>query len=181
MGNILKAIENSSIVEIESGPMLWRLKKISSADLARVGHAAIAMSQVLNGPGPAKDESKSDEQASTEALAEALNKTSSDQLETMARLKDAIIAAALIAVGDPVSGEWDEVQCVIDRDESNPENGKLWVGSIPSDIADKLFAETMSLATDGGAAVKRLQAFRETARNPTPNRPISQTLQSVAE
>tara|TARA_Y100001973_G_scaffold64658_3_gene94510 strand:+ start:5330 stop:5869 length:540 start_codon:yes stop_codon:yes gene_type:complete len=179
MGTLLTAIENSSIVEVESGPMIWRLKKISSADLARVGHAAIAMSQVMK--GPTADDKKTDAEAATDALTDALNKTSSDQLETMARLKDAIIAAALIAVGDPVSGEWETVECVIDRDDGKPEDGKLWVGSIPSDIADKLFSETMSLATDGGAAVKRLQAFRETARNPTSNRPIGETLQSVAE
>ena len=45
MGNILTAIENSGINEVEAGGMIWRVRKICSADLARVGHAALAMAQ----------------------------------------------------------------------------------------------------------------------------------------
>ena len=174
MGNILKAIENSTIIEVEGGGMLWRIKKICSADLAKVGHAALAMTQVLQEPsGEGGDQT-----------ADTINKIANarpEQLETMAKLKDAIVAAGLIAVGDPSNDEWEEIECVLDPSKSDAENGKLWVGSIPSDISDKLFKEAMTLATDGGAAVERLQAFRARARDTASRGPNSEAVRASAE
>ena len=68
MGQLLQAIENSAIIEIEAGPMLWRIKKICSADLAAVGHAALAMTQAM---GDGKEASEQD--ALTQMLARALS------------------------------------------------------------------------------------------------------------
>ena len=171
MGQLLQAIENSAIIEIEAGPMLWRIKKICSADLAAVGHAALAMTQAM---GDGKEASEQD----------ALTQMASarpEQLETMARLKDAIVAAALIGVGDPETGEWEKVSCVLDPDKSDAKNGALWVGSIPSDISNEIFQEAMKLATDGGAAVERLQAFRERAGNTPDSRPDSKAVRKAAK
>ena len=174
MGNILQAIENSAIIEVPSGGMIWRLKKICSADLAKVGHAALAMAQGFNKPNQANGPTESE---ITSQLANAQPK----QLETMATLKDAIVAAGLIAVGDPQTDEWEDVQCVLDTEKSDPKNGTIWVGSLPSGVSDDLFKQIMSLATDGGAALDRLQAFRETARNTVTNRPDSETVRAAAE
>jgi len=174
MGQLLQAIENSAIIEIESGPMLWRIKKICSADLAKVGHAALAMTQVM---ADGKDDKKASEQDALSQIANARP----EQLETMARLKDAIVAAALIGVGNPDSGEWEQVECVVDPKKSDAENGKLWVGSIPTEISDEIFQEAMKLATDGGAAVERLQAFRGRARDSADRRPDSKAVRKAAK
>ncbi|QDP52992.1 MAG: hypothetical protein Unbinned4118contig1001_26 [Prokaryotic dsDNA virus sp.] len=158
MGQLLAAIENSAIKEIHIGPMIWRLKKICSADLAEVGHAALAMSQGLEGASGSSDD------MTPEQVQKLMSSQSAEKLKTMARLKDAVVAAGLIAVGNPDTNEFENVKVVLDSDKSDAENGVMWVGSIPNNIADELFTECLSLATDGGAAVERLQAFREESR-----------------
>ena len=161
MGNILAAIENSGINEVDAGAMLWRVRKICSADLAKVGHAALAMAQGLGGEKKGKSKkSETDHDKTAQIASQPV-----EQLQTMAKLKDAIIAAGLMAVGDPATGEWEDVKPVLDRDESDPENGRLWVGSLPTEVSDTIFNEIMELSTDGGAALERLHTFRKATRN----------------
>jgi hypothetical protein len=162
MGNILAAIESCATSVVEAGDMNWRVRKVSSADLARVGHAALAVAQGLEVPDT--------DGKSSEDVLEQVAATPVKHLETMARLKDAVLAAGLLAVGDPDTGEWEDVKVVLDVDASDAENGKLWVGAIPSGISDDLFQEIMSLSTDGGAAIERLRAFRGSTGNTTGNR-----------
>lgn len=164
MGTILAAIENSAITEVEAGSMLWRMRKISSADLARVGHAALAMGQML-GTGDPKGGGKAEDDIAARVAQQPV-----EQLQTMASLRDAVIAAGLMAVGDPATGEWEDVEGVLDRDKSDPETGKLWVGALPNEVADILFTCCMDLSTDGGAALERLRSFRAATRNPTSRR-----------
>ena len=171
MGSILAAIENSAIKEVEAGGMIWRLKKICSADLAEVGHSALALSQGMDDKGNAS-KPVSDEEASRMMASQ-----SADKLKSMAKLKDAVTAAGLIAIGDPTTGEFEKVRCVLDRDKSDASKGVLWVGAIPNDVADTLFTECLSLATDGGAAVERLHAFREKSRQPVGAGSDRETLQ----
>ena len=179
MGNILAAIEKSAIQEVDSGGMLWRMRKIASSDLARVGHAALAMGQMLGttptGKGKGKD---ADSDAS---VAEKVAAQPVDQLQTMARLKDAVIAAGLMAVGDPATGEWEDVEGVLDRDKSDPEAGKLWVGALPNQVADDLFSCCIDLSTDGGAALERLRSFRAATRNPTRGRSTRKAVRKAAK
>ena len=98
----------------------------------------------------------------------------------MARLKDSVVADVLIAVGNPETNEDENVKVVLDSDKSDAENGVMWVGSIPNNIADELFTECLSLATDGGAAVERLQAFREESRQSLGLAPDSKDLQHAS-
>ena len=168
MGGILAAIENSTTAVVECGKMNWRVRKVSSADLARVGHAALAVAQHLENPNSDGTPKKGKKDDDKELVAKLTN-SSSKHLETMARLKDAIVAAGLLAVGDPLSGEWEDVRCVMDVKDADAQNGKLWVGALPSNVADACFEEIMSLSTDGGAALERLQAFRESARSASRN------------
>ena len=169
MGTILTAIENSGITEVESGKMIWRVRKICSADLAKVGHAALAMGQGF-GAEKSKSKGKGKGKAAEPDLIETIAAQPVEQLQTMAKLRDAVIAAGLMAVGDPATGEWENIEPVISRDDSDPENGKLWVGSLPTEISDTLFQEIMSLSTDGGAALERLHTFRKATRNPANRR-----------
>jgi len=176
MGNILAAIENSAIRDIESGPVIWRIKKICSADLAKVGHAALAMSQGL------ESIKKNDgEEASAEQIEKMMASQTVEKLKTMAGLKDAIVAAGLIACGDPETQEFDRVQCVLESEKSNAAEGVLWVGAIPNHIADELFSAILDLSTDGGAAVERLRAFRGKSDQLDSDRSDSETLRQTAE
>ena len=176
MGNILAAIENSGISEVEAGGMIWRVRKICSADLAKVGHAALAMAQGFDG------KNRSGGKADTpDDLAARIGAQPVEQLQTMAKLKDAIIAAGLMAVGDPATGEWETVEPMINRADADAQGGKLWVGSLPSEISDALFESIMSLSTDGGAALERLHTFRKATRNPTNRRSGSKKVRKAAK
>ena len=175
MGNILAAIENSGIDEVEAGGMIWRVRKICSADLAKVGHAALAMAQGFDGKDRTGAEPEGDD------LAARIGAQPVEQLQTMAKLKDAIIAAGLMAVGDPATGEWENVEPMINRDEADAQGGKLWVGSLPSEIADALFESIMSLSTDGGAALERLHTFRKATRNPANRRSGGKKVRKTAK
>ena len=177
MGQILAAIENSAIREIEIGPMVWRIKKICSADLAAVGHAALAMSQGMEGASKSK---KADPKDASD-VEKLIATQSAESLKTMAKLKDAIVAAGLIAVGNPSTNEFENVKCVLESEKSNAKKGTLWVGSIPNQIADELFSEILDLSTDGGAAVDRLRAFRGKSDQPNRDRSNREEVRQAAE
>jgi hypothetical protein len=179
MGNILAAIENSAIKEVDAGGMSWRMRKISSADLARVGHAALAMGQMMadQAAGADADQAENnDDEVAARVAAQPV-----EQLQTMAKLKDAVIAAGLMAVGDPATGEWEDVEAVLDRNKSAPADGVLWVGAIPNEVADELFQACMDLSTDGGAALERLRSFRTATRNPTRGRSTRAKVRKTAK
>ena len=163
MGNILAAIEHSAITTVEEGGMLWKVRKICSSDLARVGHAALAMAQGF--------ESNPESDGGDDDVGEKMAAAPLEQLQTMATLKDAVVAAGLMAVGDPDSGEWENVKPTLDRDKSNAAKGVIWIGSLPGSVSDVLFAEIMSLSTDGGAALERLRSFREEPGDAPDSRP----------
>lgn len=157
MGTILAAIENSAIKEIEAEGMLWRVRKICSADLARVGHAALAMAQGMEAGAPSskKPKKKTEQQAAADIAAMPV-----ENIQAMAKLKDSVIAAGLMAVGDAKAKTFEDVTVVLEADKANADAGRIWVGAIPNEIADLIFAEVMNLSTDGGAALERLRAFR---------------------
>jgi|21_taG_2_1085346.scaffolds.fasta_scaffold00229_18 hypothetical protein len=177
MGGILNAIEQSATSVVEAGEMNWRVRKISSGDLARVGHAALAVAQGLEQP---KESAEDTEGASAEFIKQVAS-APVKQLETMAKLKDAVVAAGLLAVGDPETGEWEEVRAVLDVDAGDAKSGRLWVGAIPSDIGDTLFAEIMSLSTDGGKALERLRSFRGTTGNTASAGPSRKKVRKAAK
>lgn len=161
MSDLLKAIEASAVKDVEADGMIWRLKKICSADLAEVGHAALAMSQGMEAStGKRKRKGKDDE------IDPAIAGATKAKLKSMAELKDAVTAAGLIAIADAKTREFVDVKATLDRNKSDPDNGVIWVGAIPNHVADLLFNECLSLATDGGAAVERLHAFRAQSGQP---------------
>ena len=173
MGNLLEAIEACSQSEIKAGGMTWRVRKVCSADLARVGHAALAVAQglspdIING---AEDEEKA---------MSAVRQASVRQLETMANLKDAVVAAGLVAVGDEKGQNWENVRVTLKPEQGDASNGVVWVGALPTGVSETIFTEIMSLSTDGGAAVERLQTFRARARNASRTRSGSKKVRKAA-
>jgi hypothetical protein len=184
MGKLLEAIEQSTEKEIEAGGMLWRVKKIASSDLARVGHAALALSQALSGDKKTKPKkgkaAKKDESDGMEDFVASMAKQPVDRLATMARLKDSVVAAGLIAVGSPQDGHWESVQAVLDRDKADAKEGRLWVGSIPSEISDRLFEAVMDVSTESGEVLARIASFRGEPGDPSGDRPGGEALRKVA-
>ena len=180
MGGILQAIEGCAVNTIEVGDMKWRVRKICSGDLARVGHAALAVAQGLENPNaPANGEAV--EEVSEEDVMSKIASAPVKQLETMAMLKDSVVAAGLIAVGDPETDEWENVTVHLQAERSDARNGHIWVGSIPATVADAIFTEVMSLSTDGGRSLERLRSFRERARNPSDSRPGGEAIRAASE
>ena len=145
--SILHAISNSTTDEVEAATLWWRVRRINSADLARVGFAAFAIAT------PDVDEK--------DVNPEDFMKTiTPKQASDLANLQEATVAAGCIAVGDG-EGAWDDLKLVIDSSRHDPDKGVLWVGSLPPGVLEVLFAKIMSLSTDGEEAAKRLQSFRE--------------------
>ena len=187
MGQLLEAIEQSTTKEIEAGDMLWRVQKINSSDLAKVGHCALAFGQGLAQQNTRPTKAKkakakaNDEDAGGQDFADMMANQPVEKLETMARLKDAVVAAGLVAVGDPDGGEWEAVEAVLDRDKADPKSGKLWVGSIPNETADLLFQAVMDVSTDSGEALVRLRRFRGKPGNSTVGRPGREAVRKAAK
>ena len=161
MAGLLAAIEASAVNTIEVGGMTWKCRKITSAHLARVGHAALAVAQGMDVPTNGEEAGEQ----SSEDVMDKIAKSSPAQMETMAKLKDAVVAAGLIAVGDPDSGEFETVKVCMEASAANAKQGIIWVGSIPQEVSDAIFTEVMSLSTDGGRSIQRLKSFRERAGN----------------
>ena len=180
MAGILQAIESSAINTIDAGGMKWRVRKICSADLARVGHAALAVAQGMENPNAPSDGSAVEEVAEEDVMSR-IAAAPAKQLETMAALKDAVVAAGLIAVGDPETDEWEKVEVMLQSDKSDPRAGRIWVGSLPSEVGDAIFTEVMSLSTDGGRSLERLRSFRERARDASDTGPGGEAIRAVAE
>ena len=146
MPGILHAIRDASIQELELKGFHWRIRKICSADLARVGFAWLSMAS----PDDASN-------AETPDLSAALKRADKGKLVELAALKDAVIAASLVAIGH--DGEWDECRITLKQSEEDPEKGVIWVGSLPADVDNELFTGIMELSTDQDEAAKRLAGF----------------------
>ena len=149
MSNILQAIADTASTEIEAAGFALRVRRIRSADLAEVGVAALqTVPAAFKG-----DEKKTTKQIENSTLSPA-------QMKKITGYQEAVICAALIAIGDPVTGEWDNVQVMMDPKREDPTKGKLWVGSLPQSVIAAVFAESMRLTTDNEVAAERLAAFR---------------------
>ena len=163
--SILHAIRNASIDEVEAGGLIWRVRRICSADLAKVGFAAMAMATP-----------ETDEDMDVDAMMKRINPK---QAADLAALQEATVAAGTMAVGDG-EGAWDDLKLVIDKSKEDPDKGVLWVGSMPAGVSDKLFTRIMALSTDENEAATRLAGFRKAAGIPADDRGVEQDVREVA-
>ncbi len=147
--SILHAIKNASIDEVEAAGLLFRVRRICSADLAKAGVAFLAVAS----PDDNKEQSAE----------EVMNRISPKQAGEMATLQEATVCAGTIAVGD--GEQWDDLKLVMDQKKEDVEKGVLWVGGLPAGVVDVLFARIMSLSTDGEEAAERLASFRKESRD----------------
>ena len=164
--SLIHAIKNASIDEVEASGLQWRVRRICSADLAKVGFAALAMAT------PETAESDADIDA-------AMKRLYPKQAADLASLQEATVAAGTMAVGDG-EGNWDDLSLVIDKSREDADKGVLWVGSLPAGVADVLFSRIMELSTDQDEAAKRLAGFRGKAGNAASGGGVSADVRKVA-
>ena len=154
---ILHAIENSTTDEVEAAGLIWKVRRICSADLAKVGFAALAMATPEMAAGDDVE------------MEDVMHRITPKQASDLASLQEATVAAGCYAVGDG-EGNWDDLKLVIDSTRQDADAGVLWVGGLPPGVVDSLFARIMSLSTDSEEAAKRLASFRGEPRNASGNR-----------
>ena len=164
--SLIHAIKNASIDEVEASGLQWRVRRICSADLAKVGFAALAMAT------PETAESDADIDA-------AMKRLNPKQAADLASLQEATVAAGTMAVGDG-EGQWDDLSLVIDKSREDADKGVLWVGSLPAGVADVLFSRIMELSTDQDEAAKRLAGFCGKTGNAASGGGVSADVRKVA-
>jgi len=144
---ILHAIQSAAIDTVEASGMHWRVRKVCSADLARVGFAALAMASASEGGA---------EEMTPEQV---MSKVNGKQMEQLAALQDATVAAGITGVSED-GLEWEPLSIVLDLKREDADSGVLCVSSLPAGVVASCFTKIMELSTDGGKAAERLAMFR---------------------
>lgn len=145
MGQVIAALAASSYTEVEVIGLKWRISRIRSADLAKVGVAAFAIAGV--GGGDAEQAAKA---------------MTPEQAEKLAGYQEAVVCAGVRGVAHDDSG-FEDVTLLLSEARANPAEGRLWIGAIPTKAITELFTAIMELSTDEGGAAERLASFRRTA------------------
>lgn len=165
MGNILSQIKAIATAEIEAGGFHWKIQKVGTSDLARVGHASLMVAQAFKGSelsdtptGDEKSQQNATEGGFSGIDSELIQSVSAETLQNMADLKNAVVMAGTLAAGD--GKDWEDIKIVELKKDEDGEKGRIWIGSLPPGVDDVLFNEIMSISTDQGAAISRLAAFR---------------------
>ena len=73
------------------------------------------------------------------------------------------MCAGVCAVGDPATSDWEECRIVMDESKADPDEGRIWVGSLAARMVQQLANEVVTLSSDDGAAGEALQSFRPRA------------------
>lgn len=161
MAGVLHALATAAVREVSAGGVDWRIRRVSSADLARAQAGALAILPVDPATSKGKGKKKKKEEESPQDF---LRRVGPNALVEMAKMTDAMACAAVTHVRGP-GEEWEAITLVINRDHADIDKGKLWVGDLTVDIRTALFQAAMAHSTEDGEAVARLESFRETARN----------------
>ncbi len=153
MAGILHALATAAVKQVTLGGVEWRLRRVSSADLARAQAGALALLPV--DPAPTKGKAKKSQQKGVQGL-------SPEALASTAKMAEAMACASVTHARAP-GAEWEALTLVMDRDKADPDKGRLWVGDLTMSVRQGLFTEAMAHSTEDGEAVERLQSFRGTA------------------
>jgi len=147
MGAAIQALQDASFNEVEAIGLQWRISRIRSSDLAKVGVAAFALA--------AKNENET-----TESSIAALTP---EQAEKLASYQEAVVCAGVKQVRPFADEAWEDVMLMISETRASPAEGRLWIGSLPAKAITVLFTSIMELSTDEGGAAERLTSFRDAA------------------
>ncbi len=162
MGGIASALIDSSLHEVKVGPMVWRVKRIRSADLARAGTAQLlafgpdAVDKLASGV-----KSKRAKELALKAMFEALGKNPEAQ-EAAARSKEAVVVAGVVAVADAASEphDFEPIQFCLDEARQDREAGIVAITCLPLAIRDALANEIINHSSETGRVSEALARFR---------------------
>ncbi len=146
--SILEQIKSASTSDVSHAGIDWRIQRITSAHLAKVGFAWLNMVTPAQG---------SDDSGQLD-LASMFKTASEGQMVELARLKDAVVAAGLVGVGR--DGNWEALRVTLRQQDEDLAGGVMWIGSLPAGVDNSLFDDIMQLSTDGGRAADVLSSFR---------------------
>ena len=172
MSKLLRAISDASMDVVEVADIEFRVRKICSSHLAKVGMAALAVAT----PEMAEKAETDDNDVS-----KMMNSVTPKQAEHLAQLQDATVCAGLVSIRDVGADEWEPITVVMDPAKEDIDADRVWVGSLPAGVVEKLFQTIMSLSTDRGDAAERLKSFRGgRSRDSTGSPPRGEGLREVA-
>ena len=164
--SVALAIAASATCEVLLDGMWWRIKRIRSRDMARVGMAhfvgfgADEVAAVMDGGKPVDKARKLSELLASAAA----NPT---QYLAMSDSQAAVIAAGVVAAAAPevVPLEWSEIRFTVTDSEHNPEASVLAVSGLASGTRRELCEAIMSHSSEQGRVSKALAGFRGEASN----------------
>lgn len=176
MSGTLHAIQNAATTIIEVDPLHFRVRKVRSSDVARVGFAALTMI----GPGDALEVDTEDPEKVQAAFEAKIARMSPKQMGEITEMQSAVVCAGVLAVSADEGASWDTVQLVMEQKKENPSKGVLCVHSLPPGCVEACFAEIMNLSTDKGAAAERLKSFLGAAGDPPADSRTGEDLRKTA-
>lgn len=159
--NVIELISTAAVADVELAGLWWRIRKVKTSDIVDTGfaglvaaHADIRKAQERMGGSPAEDAKDLTEEQLTRAAA-------GGRLRDLMRYQEALVCAGLTAVSADGKA-WESMTCTLSGD-TDKDKGILAVSELPPGVAQSLANEIMSLSTDQGRAVERLQGFRGAA------------------
>lgn len=157
MTTVAEALAQASTLEVEApegSGWLWRVRRVSSADLARVQVAALRM--VAPAPRPDGD---STPEAELSEVVRQITRMSDRDIEAVSELTGGVIAAGVIAVMAP-GRDWEPLDLVVDERKRDVAAGVLSVRDLPAGVDTILYRAIDSLHRDSKGAAERLASFR---------------------
>lgn len=137
--NIAEALAASSTSIVTVGPLAFRVRRITSADLLDAGLVSLLVAKPADESSPASFDPKAAAQS--------------------ARFMDAVVCAGLEAASQDGGTTWEPFRATLEPKRENVSAGVLFVGNLIPGAAGKMASEILKLSTDGGAAGERVASF----------------------
>jgi len=160
MAGFLHALKTAAVREITIGGGEWRIRRVSSADLARASISSLTILPVDVLATAAKEMVNGEGDVDLEAIArKAIKGFDPDQAAKASDLADGMVCAGVTHVRAVGAEEWEPVRFTLDRAKGDaPEC--MWVGDLTQDIRAGLARAVREHTTEDGEAVERLTSFR---------------------
>ena len=155
--SLVHKLAATACMEVDASGILWRVKRIRSSDMAA---AAVAFAPLVVAPGgdqPAKGKGK-----------QAPRRLTPNETREAARQMEALVCAGLVAASEDKGETWETLTVVLTPAEADKEQGRLCIDDLPPGVVAILGGAILKLATDGGAAIEKLAAFRDDAEGGAP-------------
>lgn len=150
--SLIESLARAAHDDVEAGGLLWRVRKVSTADLLAAGRAVLTVVPEANLDGD------DDEVADAKTIAEImLSKTDAEMNELYAH-QAVVVAAGTIACSDDGGETWEPLVMTVSGG-TVPEKQQLRVADLPYGVEPILFAAIMKLTMDREAS-KRIARFR---------------------